>query len=133
MKTLIEKVKKLASILVAEKPKLHFLALVHRVGAPEGWDVVIASDQLAPRAMDALDYVAERLKKVLSLNELIQISRIVVLPRNHEVIAELMQNYAGSGVLTHLFPASGFDRAVIIWPLETSSQKRKKVKTTGAA
>jgi hypothetical protein len=129
MKALIEKMRKVADLIAIEKPRLRFLGLVHRTGAPLGWDVVIAADPLAPRTADALDYVAKRLKKVMKVSELVQISRIVVLPRNHHVIKELTRdNELKPGQLSPVFPPDRFDQAVMIWPDQGSQKKTKDVR-----
>jgi hypothetical protein len=117
LETLKEKLEGLAEDLNAAKSKLHFLGLVHRVDAPDRWDLLVSSDQLAPWSMEALRYVSERLQKILTPEELVQISRVVALPRNYDLIAKLSRNdQQRAGELQFLHPSESFDRAIVIWP-----------------
>src|SRR5271154_6971447 len=103
--SLRNKLKKVAAIVAAEKPKLHFFGLIHRVDVPDRWDLLVSSDKLAPWSMEALNYIADHLKKVLTAKEIISIAQIVALPRNNSVIASLTKGERiDSGEITGLHP-----------------------------
>jgi hypothetical protein len=112
-----EKLKKIAAEIAREKPTLHFFGLVHRVDAPDRWDLLVSSDKLAPWSMPALKYIAERLQKLLTANEIVQIARVVALPPDNDVILQLLESPQDRrGDVSFLRPAERFDRALRIWP-----------------
>jgi hypothetical protein len=124
MNAFVKKLSRIAADMAAEKPKLHFFGLVHRADAPDLWDLLVSSDKLEPWSMQALRYVAARLKKVLTAEELVKISRIVVLPRKNKAITALTQNpQIRLGEISFLHPADRFDQAVVIWPAEKARQE----------
>jgi hypothetical protein len=131
MKVLLNKLKKMATRLAKEKPKLHLFALVHRVEAPDRWDLLVSSDKLAPWSMNALNYIVPRLKKALTIEEIIKISQVVVLPPTNAVVTSLA-NYAHTetGDISGLYPTDRFDRVYVIWPL---SEQSKAVLSTQAS
>lgn len=123
MTAMLDKLKRIAAIVDAEKPKLHFFALVHRVDTPDRWDLLVSSDKLEPWSMEALKYIVGRLKKELTAEEMIRISQVVALPPDNKVIASLNENRRiRTGELSFLHPADRFDRAYVIWPLENARQ-----------
>lgn len=133
MIALLDKLKKIAAVVDAEKPKLHFFALVHRVDTPDRWDLLVSSDKLEPWSMEALKYIVGHLKKELTAEEIIRISQVVALPRDNKVIASLNQNrQIRSGELSVLQPADRFDRAYIIWPAGEARQAVQR-RTRGSA
>jgi hypothetical protein len=123
MTSILEKLKKVAERVNAEKPELHFFALVHRVDAPDRWDLLVSSDKLEPWSMDALKYIVGHLKKVLSADEITRIAQVVVLPRDSKVISSLNHNpQVQAGELSFLHPADRFDQAFVIWPADLAHQ-----------
>jgi hypothetical protein len=134
MNTLLERLKKVASIVNAERPKLHFFGLVHPVDAPDGWDLLVSSDRLEPWSMEALRYIVGRLKKALTAKEMVRIAQVVVLPRNHKAIAGLRQNQQiRPGELTFLRPADRFDQAIVIWAENGARRAQHATKRTAAS
>jgi len=123
MTSILEKLKKIAENVNAEKPRLHFFALVHRVDAPDRWDLLVSSDKLEPWSMDALKYVVAHLKKTLTADEITRISQVVVLPRDSKVISSLNQNpQIQAGELSLLHRADRFDQAYVVWPADMARQ-----------
>ncbi len=123
MNAFVNKLKKIAVVVARERPTLHFFGLVHRVDAPDRWDLLVSSDQLAPWSMEALNYLADLLKKELTSQELVRIARIVALPQENDVVTSLIQNpQLRSGELSTLPPRDRFDKAVVIWPPDGARQ-----------
>ena len=117
MTAMLEKLKRVAETVNSERPKLHFFALVHRVDAPDRWDLLVSADKLKPWSMDALKYVAALLKTELTVDEIVRIAQVVVLPRDSKVIISLSEDrQVQPGELTFLHPSDRFDQAYVIWP-----------------
>lgn len=113
-----EKLEKIAIRISQEKPRLHFLGLVHRTGAlHDRWDLLVSSDKLAPWTMEALNYVVDQLKKVLTSDELIRIARVIALPRDNPVIASLLRDRQSSTNPIGFPQRDRFDEQDVIWPL----------------
>jgi hypothetical protein len=120
MKALFEKLGEVAATVAAEKGELYFFGLVHRVDAPDRWDLLVSSEQLEPWSLKALNYLVERLRKVLADQEMVEIARIVSLPRDNKVIKRLSQDdqirLGNLGVPQD----DQFDRAFVIRRLESA-------------
>jgi hypothetical protein len=123
MKVLLSKLKKVATKLAADKPKLYLFALVHRVEAPaDRWDLLVSSDQLEPWSMGSLKYVVGLLKKALTIEEIVRISQVVALPPTNEIVTSLSGNsQTEPGDISDLHPTHRFDRRFVIWPLSEIS------------
>ena len=120
---LVAKLDKVADVVAEEKPKLRFFGLVHRITSPwDRWDVLVCSDKLVPRSIEAIRYILGVLKaKKLTRAEMIRIARIVVLPRNHELIAALNEDeQLPLGKFYGLRSMEDPDSAVIIRRMNTS-------------
>ena len=117
---LIEKLRKIASDIAQEKPKLHLVGLVHRVDAPPGdWDLLVSSDKLDPWNIDSIKYVVGQLKRRLRPAEMMSIATVVPLPRNNALVARLIQDDDGLLSSVHgLHPMDRIEQAVVIWPLK---------------
>ena len=63
---------------------------------------------------------AELLRKRLTAAEMIQISQVVPLPRDNELIASLRQEGIGPGRIRGLHPMDYPAEAVVIWPAQNS-------------
>jgi hypothetical protein len=86
---LVKKLGKVAQIIDAEN-QLYFLGLVHHDHLPPNrWDVLVSAKKLVPWSVEAIEYVARLLKKELTNQEFVQVARVVVLPRNNQLIASL--------------------------------------------
>ena len=86
MNTLYDKLEIVADIIATEKPDLHFFGLVHRLEAPDRWDLLVSAGQLEPWTLKSLNYVVGRLRKVLTDEEMVRIARVVAMPKDNEVI-----------------------------------------------
>lgn len=113
-KMLFDKMRGVADRIERERG-LEFFALVHPVdGLYDHWDLLVSSPNLEPHSTAALRYVVQLLQKALTVSEMVRVSRIVVLPMDHDVIQSLVDDdlsYAGR-VSAPL--ASEFDRVFVI-------------------
>ena len=116
---LIGKLKRLAEVVDAEK-HLYFFAVLQHELMPDRWDILVSAKELKPWSADAIDYMADLLKRELTKAEMIQIAQVAVLPRDNEWVVALSRNgkhpaatAAGRSPITS-------DAAVVIWPVENS-------------
>jgi hypothetical protein len=124
MSSFFDKLNRLAKVVARERPKLYFFGLVHRIEAPhDRWDLLLSSEKLEPWSMDALKYVAAHLKEELTDEEIIRISQIVALPKDHPVILALSKNGDHvPGDIDGLRPADDFDQIYVLWPAKKSNR-----------
>ena len=122
MKTLLIGLQKVAEIVADEKPDLHFFALVHPVdGLWDHWDLLVSSDQLQPWSMEARTYIDDYLRKKLSSEDLVKISRIVALPPDNKIIRSLIDDeQIDLGKLVPLSHDANFDEVCVLWPKKGS-------------
>lgn len=72
------------------------------------WDVVIAAPWLRAAGRDSFDFVANKLREVLTDEELIGLSRIVILEHGEAVLTSLLEEFANkSGLMDVHFIAEG--------------------------
>mgnify|MGYP001411273459 CR=1 FL=1 len=118
---LVKKLQKLAAVVDAEK-QLYFFGLVQTESGPaDRWDILVSAKKLAPWSTEAIKYIAELLRKRLTAAEMIQISQVVALPRDNELIASLRQDgRIGPGRIRGLHPMEHPTEAVVIWPAQNS-------------
>ena len=116
MNTLLEKLKRVASRVEAERG-LDFFGLVHRADIDE-WDLLVSSPNLEPWSAAALEYVAEQLRRALTVREMVSISQIAVLPRDHKVIEWLSRDELILPERLSTVHDADFDRALILRRLQ---------------
>lgn len=129
MNRFLENLKLVADRVNSEKG-LHFFALVHPTeGLHDRWDLLVSSPGLEPWSMTALKYIAGLLQEFLQANDIVRVSRIVVLPRNNEVINSILndeQIQAGRSTPAY---EDQFDRAFVMHPAHSG---RRPVLLTGS-
>jgi hypothetical protein len=77
--------------MVRERPGLALLALFERHDWRGVWDLIVAGGELSDSCLDDLRYVDSVLKNFLTLNERIEIQRIVILPADYEPVVKLIR------------------------------------------
>lgn len=86
---LSEKAASLASRIAAEKGGLSLLALFHREGAPDRWDLLVAAPWLETEKRRGLEYLARELQQTFESHDLLRLSRIVILVESDPIRREL--------------------------------------------
>jgi len=81
MKELIEKLTLLVPTIDREKGHVILFALFMSEDAPDRWDVIVCAQWAEANQRAALDYIANKLKKIATKKEVEFISRIVILER----------------------------------------------------
>ena len=89
----IIKREKLVSVLneiTAETGAPNLFGLFLRREAPNVWDLVVASPWLDKNRLTAMTYLADKVKAHLTLEELLSLSRIVILESHYPVLAAIL-------------------------------------------
>lgn len=91
MNSLLENAKKVVLELEKEHGSILVFALFLRTEPLERWDVVVSASWLNASDMNAYQLVGSKLQSVLNDEELLQISRIVILDEEDPAISFLQE------------------------------------------
>jgi hypothetical protein len=83
MKELIDKLGKIEKDISAEKGPFLLFALFLREDAPDLWDLLIAANWVEKNKAESLKYISTHLSKSLKPDELIKLSRILLIDSNN--------------------------------------------------
>jgi len=120
--TILKKLTKVAAIVNAEK-QLYCFGVIRHEAAPDRWDVVVSAKKLRPWSTDAIIYLAELLKKELTIAEMVQIAQVVVLPRDNEWIVALNRtDQHRPGAIRRVLSPQCCDEALVFRPAEDSAR-----------
>jgi hypothetical protein len=89
MKQMIEKLAALERTIATEKGDLSLFALLLREDAADKWDLLLAAPWLETDKKDSLAYVADKLRAQLTTQQLLLLSRIVILEKGNPVLEAL--------------------------------------------
>jgi hypothetical protein len=94
MKNFLEKIESLEKDIADERGDFSVFGLFIREDAENWWDIVVAAPWLNSDSMEDINYIANKLKLQVSENELLSISRIVLLD-SHDPIAQIINRTWG--------------------------------------
>ena len=86
MKQTIEKLASLEHDLASEKGEFSLFALFLREDADDKWDLLVSAPWLEANKRESLDYLVNQLRSRLDTQELLSLSRIVVLEKGNPVL-----------------------------------------------
>jgi hypothetical protein len=86
MKQIIEKLTSLEHDIASEKGEFSLFALFLREDADGTWDLLASAPWLEPNKRESLDYLVNQLRSRLDLQELLSLSRIVLLEKDNPVL-----------------------------------------------
>lgn len=93
MKQIVEKLQKAEAMMTGEKGAFDLFALFLREDAPNKWDLMIAADWIDQDKADAIKYVAGKVQDVLSKEELLSLSRIVIIEESNSDLTAFQETY----------------------------------------
>src|SRR5262249_30012541 len=76
-----------------EKGAFEFFGLLLREEAPNRWDLVLAAPWLKPHNLKSLEFIADHLRSILKLEEMVMLSRIVILGPDSPVLDPLLEEF----------------------------------------
>lgn len=92
MNKLAEKVGAVERDIASEKGPLNLFAFFERDDVYDRWDVVVAAPW-ARHDRETLSYIADVIKRHLTPQEMVRLSRIVVLDANEDPVKSLTEEY----------------------------------------
>lgn len=91
MKTILEKLTKLELLLASEKGAFDLFALFLREDGFDKWDLVASADWVEEDYNEALHYVTRKLNSVLTTDELLKISKVVLIDEFDERVKNIQK------------------------------------------
>jgi len=91
MKEIVKKLVEAEREMASEKGQFLLFALFLREDAPDLWDVVVAAPWVTKSKAGSLKYISRKLRLALNPNELVKLSRIVLIDRDNPGLAALQQ------------------------------------------
>ncbi len=89
MKQMIEKLAALEQHIATEKGEFSLFALLLREDAEDKWDLLVAAPWLETDKKEGLAYLVDKLRPQLTAQELLSLSRIVLLEKGNPVLEAL--------------------------------------------
>jgi len=89
MKQIIEKLISLEREISSQRGALALFCVFEREESPSLWDLVIAAPWVHRDHRKALDYVVKKIKKHLTVDEILKISRVVLLKPSDAIVRTL--------------------------------------------
>ncbi len=83
MKQIAEKLRNLERQAAEEKGPFSLFGLFLRADAPDKWDLVVSAPWIDDNKEESLSYMAESLRASLAAEELLNLSRIVLVEQNN--------------------------------------------------
>jgi hypothetical protein len=91
MKEIVDKLVRVEQEMAAEKGAFLLFAILLREDAPDVWDLVAASPWIVRDKADSLRYISDRVRSVLDADELVKLSRIVLVEPDSPALAAFQQ------------------------------------------
>jgi hypothetical protein len=87
---LLKKLGEAVKCLETETGGLALFGLFERTGAPDRWDVLVATDWVDSETADAIAYVVSKLQQYLSDEDLLSLAGVVTLQASHPLVRQLL-------------------------------------------
>jgi hypothetical protein len=91
MKEIITKLVRAEQEMAGERGAFLLFAVFLREDAPDVWDLVVASPWIAEDKPGSLRYISDKVRSVLDANELMKLSRIVLIEPDSPALAAFQQ------------------------------------------
>lgn len=91
MKEQIKKLQKVEKNLSDSKGKFELFALFLREESPDKWDLLISADWARANKKDSIQITIDEIRKELSNQEFLKLSRIIVLDKNDAALKAIHQ------------------------------------------
>lgn len=91
MKEIVNKLIAIEKETSVERGEYNLFALFLREDSSNKWDILVAATWIDNNKEDALKYLAPKIQKAFTQNELLQISRIVIIEDTNPALPSLQQ------------------------------------------
>jgi hypothetical protein len=86
MKTIVEKLVRIEREISDEKGPFALFAFFLREDAPDLWDLIVSAPWISKDKAASLKYIARRVQEILRAEELIKLSRIVIVDQDNPAL-----------------------------------------------
>lgn len=93
MKEIAEKLTQVERDLAEEKGQFLLFALFLREDAPNLWDLIVSASWIIKNKKQSIKYIFDRIKQELKVEELLKLSRIVVIEKDNLALEALQRNF----------------------------------------
>ncbi len=124
MKQIVEKLKKQEEFIAQEKGVFDLFALFLREDAPNKWDLLVAAEWIEQNKSDAIKYLAQKVQQTLTVDELLFLSRIVVIDENNPDLAVLNSSFPVEHSIAEIHNSNLFGLQINHAYLITSKQNK---------
>jgi hypothetical protein len=87
----IDKLVTIEEAIAAEKGDFVLFAVVQREEAPNRWDLLLSAPWFGAEDKETLDFIVSKLKGILTPQEMVLLSRIVLFPPNDPRVNEIQK------------------------------------------
>lgn len=122
MKQIVDKLVALEHDIVSEKGEFSLLALLLREDAGDKWDLLASAPWLEENQKASLDYLVNHLQSRLETQELLSLSRIVLLEKGNPVLEAILESANVQHGVTEMRDRIFFDMPIKHAYLITSNQ-----------
>jgi hypothetical protein len=91
MKELFEKLKKLENEISSEKGQFVLFGIFLREDAPGKYDLLVSAPWMETDKKQSLEYLAKKISSKLNPNELLSLSRIVMLEKSNPALEAILK------------------------------------------
>ena len=91
MKEILQKLTAIEKETSAERGEYNLFALFLREDSSNKWDILVSANWINKNKENALKYLAQKIQKAFTPEELFQISRIVIIEENNPALPVLQQ------------------------------------------
>jgi hypothetical protein len=89
MNELVQKMAEIEKHLASQNGSFKLFALFLRDGSPDKWDVLVSADWINADKRQALKIIVQQLTTKLNKDELISLSRVVVIDKDNQGLSEI--------------------------------------------
>ena len=93
---IVEKLKGYEEIMAKKKGPFDLFGLFLRDDAPGKWDIVVAADWIEANKKESMEYIIEMVQKGLSKEELMKLSRVVLINERNPAFEALSKAIGGA-------------------------------------
>lgn len=108
MNELIQKMIKIEKYLARQKGEFRLFALFLRDGSPGKWDVLVSANWIDANKQQALKVIIEQLTTKLNKDELMSLSRVVVIKKDNEGLSATNQFMLATNGITETYDKNFF-------------------------
>jgi len=112
MKEQVEKLQKVEKSLSESKGQFELFAMFLRENSPDKWDLLISADWARANKKASINTIIEEIRKELTNQELLMLSRIIILDKNNAALKAIHQEMHVKHGLAEISDSNFFGLAI---------------------